>query len=222
MQVIPIKRAIQNIHSQMSLPQTETRYPQMVKDSSQTLRLSKQNMAWLWIQMSQIYGPIFINRFGANDNGIWFEALKDLTPKALESGMERLGKLTNNGKFADFPPNCFQFRAVCLGFYEDLKLPKAGDAYREIKNRNYLRDCLWSHPVIKFIASKLPRNFLEIRDEKTAYALFKKVFDEVCDLRKQGYELPEAKENLMLMKQPNRKLAQSHLAQMKQILRAAK
>ena len=35
-------------------------------------------MAWLWIQMSQIYGPIFINRFGANDNGIWFEALKDL------------------------------------------------------------------------------------------------------------------------------------------------
>ena len=159
-------------------------------------------MAWLWIQMSQIYGPIFINRFGANDNGIWFEA--------------------NNGKFADFPPNCFQFRAVCLGFYEDLKLPKAGDAYREIKNRNYLRDCLWSHPVIKFIASKLPQNFLEIRDEKTAYALFERVYEEVCDLLKQGHELPEAKENLMLMKEPNRKLAQSYLAQMKQILRAAK
>ena len=179
-------------------------------------------MAWLWIQMSQIYGPIFINRFGANDNGIWFEALKDLTPKALESGMERLGKLTNNGKFADFPPNCFQFRAVCLGFYEDLKLPKAGDAYREIKNRNYLRDCLWSHPVIKFIASKLPQNFLEIRDEKTAYALFERVYEEVCDLLKQGHEVPEVKENLMLMKEPNRKLAQSYLAQMKQILRAAK
>ena len=222
MQVIPIKRAMQNIHSQMSLPQTEMRYPQMAKDSSQTLRLSKQNMAWLWIQMSQIYGPIFINRFGANDNGIWFEALKDLTPKALESGMERLGKLTNNGKFADFPPNCFQFRAVCLGFYEDLKLPKAGDAYREIKNRNYLRDCLWSHPVIKFIASQLPQNFLEIRDEMTAYALFEHIYEEVCDLLKQGHVLPEAKENLMLMREPNRKLAQAYLAQMKQMLRAAK
>jgi len=85
-----------------------------------------------------------------------------------------------------------------------------------------LRDCLWSHPVIKFIASKLPQNFLEIRDEKTAYALFERVYEEVCDLLKQGHELPEAKENLMLMKEPNRKLAQSYLAQMKQILRAAK
>ena len=179
-------------------------------------------MAWLWIQMSQIYGPIFINRFGANDNGIWFEALKDLTPKALESGMERLGKLTNNGKFADFPPNCFQFLAVCLSFYEDLKLPKAGDAYQEIKNRDYLRDRQWSHPIIGFIASRLPKNFLKIRDEKTAYALFKRIYEEVCNLRKQGHELPEVKENLMLMKQPNRKLAQSYLAQMKEMLRAAK
>lgn len=179
-------------------------------------------MAWLWIQMSQIYGPIFINRYGANDNGTWFETLKDLTPKALESGMERLGKLTNNGKFADFPPNCFQFRGVCLGFYEDLKLPKACDAYMEIKNSDYLRDCSWSHPVIKLIASELPQDFLKIRDEKTAYVLFKKIFDEVCDLRKQGHELPEVKENLMLMKESNRKLAQSYLAQMKQILRAAK
>ena len=63
---------------------------------------------------------------------------------------------------------------------------------------------------------------LEIRDEKTAYALFERVYEEVCDLLKQGHELTEVKENLMLMKEPNRNLAQSYLAQMKQILRAAK
>ena len=179
-------------------------------------------MGWLWIAMTQVYGTIFTNRFGVSDNGTWFEVLKDLTQKALESGMERLGQLTNNGKFAEFPPNCFQFRAVCLGFYEDLKLPKAIDAYREIKNRDYLRNSSWSHPVIKFIGSQLPQNFLEIRDEKTAYAVFERIYREVCDLLKQGHVLPEAKEDLMLMKQPNRQLAQFYINQMKQVLRAAK
>ena len=85
--------------------------------------------------------------------------------------------------------------------------------------------CEIAYGVIQLLSS-LPRNYhriiLEIRDEKTAYALFERVYEEVCDLLKQGHELPEAKENLMLMKEPNRKLAQSYLAQMKQILRAAK
>ncbi len=179
-------------------------------------------MAWLWIAMTKVYGTTFTNRFGVSDNGTWHEFLKDLTQKALESGMERLGKLTNNGKFAEFLPNCLQFRAICLGFYEDLNLPKSMDAYREIKNRAYLSQSHWSHPVIKFIASQLPQNFLEIRDEQTAYALFEKIYKEVCDLLKQGHALPEAKENLMLVKQPNRKLAQHYLSQMKQALRDAR
>ena len=179
-------------------------------------------MAWLWIAMTKVYGTMFTNRFGVSDNGTWHEVLKDLTQKALESGMERLANLTNNGKFAEFPPNCFQFRAICLGFYEDLKLPKAIDAYREIKNRDYLRTTLWSHPVVKYIASQLPQNFIEIRDERTAYAIFERIYKEVCDLLKQGHVLPEAKENLMLMKEPNRKLAQYYIGQMKQVLRGAK
>lgn len=134
MSVIPINQASQNQPLQMSSMQTKTQYRQAVADCSKGC-LSKEHMAWLWIKMSQIYGQLFISKFGVKDDGTWFETLKDLTPLALESGMERLRQLTESAKFATFPPICLEFRAVCLGFYDDLKLPKAIEAYREIKNR---------------------------------------------------------------------------------------
>lgn len=179
-------------------------------------------MEWLWIKMTKIYGQLFINKFGVKDDGTWFEVLKDLTPLALKSGMERLRQLTPDARFATFPPICLEFRAVCLGFYDELKLPKAIEAYREIKNRAYLTTSSYSHPVVQYIASKLPNDFLEIRSERSAYEIFETIYKEVCLLVKQGHKLPQIKDNLILVKQPNRKLAQSHLAQMKQMLRAAK
>ena len=98
--------------------------------------------------MSQIYGQLFISRFGTQDNGTWYETLKDLTPFALKSGVKRLRDLTNNAKHAEFPPNCLEFKAICMGFYEDLKLPKSSEAYREIKNQAYFSHAQRSHPVI--------------------------------------------------------------------------
>ncbi len=172
--------------------------------------------------MSQIYGQLFISRFGTQDNGTWYEALKDLTPFALKSGVKRLRDLANNAKYAEFPPNCLEFKALCMGFYEDLKLPKASDAYREIKNQAYFSNTQWSHPAIRYIGSKLSDDFLEIRNEREAYQIFECIYKEVCDLLKQGHVLPESKEKLRIMKQPNRKLAQSYLSQMRQMLMVAK
>lgn len=169
--------------------------------------------------MSQIYGQLFISRFGVKDNGSWFEALKDLTPKALESGMTRLNNLTNNAKYAEFPPNCLEFKAMCLGFYEELRLPKASDAYREIKNRAYFSTSVWSHPVIKYIDSKLPDDFLEIRNEKDAFQLFERVYLEICSLVKQGYQVPEVSSNLKRHRIPNREIGAFYLQEMKKILR---
>ncbi|PJD93801.1 MAG: hypothetical protein CK423_06755 [Legionella sp.] len=170
--------------------------------------------------MSQIYGQLFISKFGIKDDGTWFETLKDLTPLALESGMQRLRQLTQDAKFVTFPPICLEFRAVCLAFYDDLKLPKAIDAYREIKNRAYLTTIIWSHPVVQYIASKLPGDFLEIRSERSAYEIFEKIYKEVILLVKQGHKLPIVKDNLALVKKANKEIAAFYLTEIKHKLRS--
>lgn len=224
MGVIPINRINPNQLSKMSSMQIGMQYHQTVNDTTMLSDglLPKKSLAWLWIQMSQIYGQLFISRFGTQDNGTWYEALKDLTPFALKSGVKRLRDLANNAKYAEFPPNCLEFKALCMGFYEDLKLPKASDAYREIKNQAYFSNTQWSHPAIRYIGSKLSDDFLEIRNEREAYQIFECIYKEVCDLLKQGHVLPESKEKLRIMKQPNRKLAQPYLSQMRQMLMVAK
>ena len=87
--------------------------------------------------MTLIYGPLFVSKQGVTDSGIWLETLQDLTPKALESGLMRLKQLKGAKAFIEFPPNCLQFRALCLAFYEELHLPTARDAYVEIKGKYY-------------------------------------------------------------------------------------
>lgn len=168
--------------------------------------------------MSQIYGQLFINRFGAQDNGTWYETLKDLTPLALKSGVKRLRDLTNNAKYAEFPPNCLEFKALCMGFYEDLKLPKASDAYREIKNQAYFSNTQWSHQIIQYIGSKLPDDFLEIRNEREAYQIFERIYQEVCSLVKQGHPIPETKKNIQLLKNQNLEIGRFYIQEMKKIL----
>lgn len=172
------------------------------------------------MQLFKIYGQLFINKFGAEDNGMWFETLKDLTPTALEKGMERVRKLSSGSKFCEFPPNCLQFRALCLAFYEDLQLPKAHEAYQEIKSRAYVTNPYWSHDLVKFVAKCLPEDFLKIEQEHVAYAKFKKAYEQVCHLVRQGKEIPKVTAPVMRLKAPDRNIAQHHLKQIKQMLGA--
>jgi hypothetical protein len=138
-----------------------------------------------------LYGQLFLTQNGSKDNGAWFDTLKELTPKALESGMERLRNLAGNGKFAEFPPKCLQFKALCMAFYDDLKLPKASDAYWEFKNSVRKETPRWSHPVIEFVAQKMPFDFFSIDHDGMAYRVFKEKYDQVCHLVQQGHELPK-------------------------------
>ncbi len=172
--------------------------------------------------MSQIYGPLFINRCGTQDNGTWYETLKDLTPFALKSGVKRLRDLANNAKYAEFPPNCLEFKALCMGVYEDLKLPKACEAYREIKNQAYFSNTQWTHPIIEYIGYKLPKDFLEIRNEREAYQIFEHIYDEICSLVKQGHPIPQIKHDFRVVKISNKEVGRFYINQMRQALRAAK
>ncbi|WP_252582803.1 hypothetical protein [Legionella lytica] len=130
--------------------------------------------------------------------------------------MQRLNNLAGNGKFAEYPPNCLQFKALCLAFYDDLKLPKASEAYLEIKNSAYKETCNWSHPITAFIAQRLPEDFFLIEQESVAYTVFKPLYDQVSDLVKQGHEIPKSTMTQRVRKTRNPEVARMHLNQIKQ------
>ena len=184
--------------------------------------LSPQMISWLWVEMVSIYGQVFITKNGASDSGIWFDVLRDLSPKALETGVARLKGLSGGTKFCDWPPNPLNMKALCMAFYEELNLPSAAEAYREIKNLRGSRRKHWSHAVVKFTASRLPSGFLNSDNEQQLYMRFKAVYEQVCNLVKQGNEIP----NLNDIKEPavclqasvNRNVGRSHLAAIKQRL----
>jgi len=160
-------------------------------------------------------------KHGTSDKGVWADALKDLTPIAIESGLERLKKLSAGDKFTEYPPNCLQFKSLCLAYYEDLRLPKASDAYLEIRNMAYSNKVGWSHEVVKFIAQKLPIDFLNINQEAVAYKQFKEAYNEVCNLVRQGVELPKMERRMMIIRTPNKEIAKQHLNAIKQQLLGA-
>lgn len=173
-------------------------------------------MSWLWMELTKIYGNLFLTKFGTHDNGTWFDTLKGLTPKALESGMERLRNLSGNGKFAEYPPNCLQFKALCMAFYDDLKLPKASDAYWEFKNSVRKTIPRWSHPAIEFVAKKMPFDFFSIDHDGIAYSVFKEKYEQVCHLIQQGHELPKIDAPHRIKPARNIEVGEGYLNQIKQ------
>lgn len=173
------------------------------------------------MKLTAIYGQLFISKHGVKDTGVWFTALKDLTPRALDSGMERLMALTLGEKFCEFPPNCLQFRALCLGFYNDLCLPTAANALREVLNSAYISNPQWSHPVVEYTAKKLGRTFLTIENEGASFQRFKDVYEQVCLLVRQGHPLPKIKEEVVQHPPASTAVASVHLKTMRQLLGVA-
>ena len=106
--------------------------------SDRPVVLSKANIASLWISLTSLYSNLFLSKFGAEDTGTWFECLKDLTPRAIDNGIETLRCGGANGKYAQFPPNPVEFRMLCLAYYANLHLPSEAIAYEEITGRAYI------------------------------------------------------------------------------------
>lgn len=146
--------------------------------------------------------------------------LKGLTPKALESGVERLKKLAAGEKFTDFPPNVLQFKALCLAFYEDLRLPSLAEAYAEVRSWAYSNVIGWSHPVVKFTGSKLNLDFFKL-DDRRAYEIFKIAYEQVCLLVKQGHELPPLPHRRLVVSPQNKAIAKEELTKIRRLLGVA-
>jgi len=135
--------------------------------------------------------------------------------------MDRLRKLAEGNKFAEFPPNCLQFRSICLGFYEDLKLPKPSVAWQEIQCYFRLGRIHWSHPVVSYVATKITKNVVEMDDEARAYQLFKSIYEKVCMRLKEGHALPKAAPMFVSFSKTNHDVAKTHLNKIREILGVA-
>jgi hypothetical protein len=129
--------------------------------------------------------------------------------------------LSCGDKFCEFAPNSLQFKAICLAFYEDLRLPSAIDAYREIRSKMNSDILHFSHAVIKFTASKLTVEFLKKEDTAKTYAEFKEAYEKVCLLVKQGHALPPMEERPFIVRSQTKAIGQDHLAKMKRLLGVA-
>lgn len=165
-----------------------------------------------------MYGQLFLTKNGSKDNGMWFKTLNELTPKALESGMDRLRNLSGKHNFLAFPPICLEFKALCQAYYEDLRLPSSYDAYREIQNFGQTQNHIWSHPLVEYIANRLPDDFYSIDNEQKATNLFKTLYEDITDLVKEGHAIPEIKNRPKQQRPRTLEVAKSHLRLLKQHL----
>ena len=150
------------------------------------------------------------------DSGAWFESLKDLTPQALENGLETLRSGGAGNKFATYPPNCLEFRDLCLDYYKGLRLPSTAEAYRDY--RQYARTGKWTegvHHAVLLTAKKLGAEFLMIERDMHAYPRFKKMYGQACHLARLGIELPGVHAPVLLGKPTSRESARMHLSQLK-------
>lgn len=216
MTVHPIKQLLANPRSQSF--EREMKKSSVKPRNEHPVVLTRANIARLWLSLSDIYGDLFLSKNGIEDSGAWFETLKDLTPFALENGLEKLRTLKAGKEFLRYPPNCLEFRSLCLSFYEDLGLPSVNDAFIETQSLRYTNKPNWSHPAVKYTASKLGRAYLAIEYKNEAFAVFKKAYEQVCHLVRQGGAVPEVKDEIFIAHDKSREVALHHLNNLRQML----
>ncbi|OGO92829.1 MAG: hypothetical protein A3F10_04870 [Coxiella sp. RIFCSPHIGHO2_12_FULL_42_15] len=132
--------------------------------------------------MTRAYGYKFINNFGEKDNGIWYEALKDLTSDDLNYGFKKmLVTITDEERKRReaWPPNVKEFRMYCERRLQDFDLPEVHEAFREAQNNNYLSRPYWSHPLVlvaKKRLNKKPNDYVMDED----YRSFAVIYRDLC------------------------------------------
>lgn len=164
---------------------------------------------------------MFINKYGVEDSGIWYQVLKDLTPKAIEMGIERLITMQTGLKFAEFPPSPMQFRAICLDVFGDLKLPPASQVYQDIEWLNRGINQYSMHPLSRYIATKLPKKFYEMDALHERYEIFNQVYEKVCHLIRQGHKIPDVVIEPIERTNKNSGVAGFYIKKMKSLLSGA-
>ena len=169
-------------------------------------------MAHLWLKLTEIYGPLFVNRHGVKDSGVWYEALCDLTENDIKFGLWALFRAKEH---KDWPPSCLQFRHLCLSKQEPEAngLPTVHAAFYEARRNLSFSKAQWSHPAIKFTVKILGIDKVNAARADLAFAEFKPMYLKVCAEISLGKDVPfVADDELVIRKKNTTKIP--HLAQL--------
>ena len=141
----------------------------------------------LWGQLTDIYGARFVNAYGEKDSGVWHQALIDLTETQLREG---LSLMMRDKRFETWPPNCTQFRHLCLEGKKQA-IPTVHQAFAEARQNAYYASPMWSHPAVKFTVKYVGADVINSPYELKAWEHFSKGYAKVCARMAEGYAVPE-------------------------------
>lgn len=140
----------------------------------------------LWVQLTDIYGARFSNAYGLKDSGVWYHALSDLTEGDVRDG---LYFMMRDERFETWPPNCTQFRQLCLKG-KKTALPTVHQAFAEARQNALYAVPKWSHPAVKFTVKYVGVDVVNSAHTHEAFQLFSKGYSKVCARIAEGLAVP--------------------------------
>jgi len=169
-------------------------------------------IATLWLQLTDTYGARFINLYGEKDSGVWFQTLCDLTEEEIEMGLHAM---LRDERFETWPPNCTQFRHLCLKKYKN-ELPNVHKAFNEARHNLNFSAPTWSNPAIKFTVKHLGVDAVNAARADIAFEEFNALYIKVCEQIRQGFEVPQVADEEVVIK---RKSTQSNIPRLSQLIK---
>lgn len=172
-----------------------------------------ERVATLWLQLTDIYGARFVNMYGEKDSGVWFQALSDVSEDAITFGLQAMFR---DVRFETWPPNCTQFRHLCLSGFVTHTPPSVHQAFNEARRNLESTKPVWSHAAIKFTVKHLGLEKVIAARVDVAFAQFSALYLKVCERISQGNQVPSVSdEELRIVK----KTRQHQIPRLAQILR---
>lgn len=166
------------------------------------MKINNGFIATLWLQLTDVYGARFINLYGDKDSGVWFQALWDVTEEEIELGLHEMFR---DERFETWPPNCTQFRHLCLKRRKK-ELPSVHQAFNEARHNLTFSAASWSHSAVKFTVKHLGVDVVNAARADFAFAAFKELYVKVCERIGQGFEVPQvADEELVIKRKTTRR-----------------
>lgn len=152
---------------------------QSAQMQEQSATITAKDIARLWANMSRLFGKMFTSNFTEQDNGVWLNALHDLTPAELQQGFrtmthdlrakERIGEKM-------WPPNAMDFYHYCRKPLSYYGLPQPREAYRESRMNALHGLTYWQHAAVYNAAKELGYARLTADDYLSAEAAFIAVY----------------------------------------------
>lgn len=159
--------------------------------------MPEELIATLWMQLADIYGARFLSQYGEKDSGVWRETLEDLKKDDFARGLKAM---LRDVRFETWPPNCTQFRHLCLKKPESNTPPSVHRAFEEARrNLLFSKPRLWSHPAVKFTVKRVGLEVVNDAHTDRAFFKFSECYEGVCKRIAEGRQVPDVPESELVI-----------------------